>query len=101
MHIAYSIHIISARKLCVVCSTGMSQFVIVEFVDEKTVASVPASWITHDNKSAFWPGYVSSTSAQKAVRTMAAPQKSWKSFPVRIMGYAGLCPYILKTLLSN
>ncbi len=67
----------------------MPKFAVVEFIDEKTVEFIPCSWLSDDNRSAYWPGFVSRMRVMKAVQSEMIPDNAWKTFSVRIMAFAG------------
>ena len=64
-------------------------FKVVVFTDENVVAIVPSSWL--DGISCcLWPPYASSIKCRKAVQKEEEARDDWKSFPIRVLGEAGL-----------
>jgi len=52
------------------------------------VEFIPCSWISADNQSARWPGFVSRVKVLKAIQSEMRPDDAWKAFAVRIMAFA-------------
>ena len=53
------------------------------------VAIVPSSWLD-GNSCCLWSPHASSINNRKAVQKQEEAQDNWKSFPIRVLGEAGL-----------
>ena len=63
-------------------------FKVVVFTDENVMAIVPSLWLDGNSCCVSLP-YASSIKNRKTVQKQEA-QDEWKSFPIRVLGEAGL-----------
>lgn len=79
-------------------------YAVVEFDDvddtKKSTEIVPISWLNNEEDYCYWPPWKAakiSSSAKKLVE----PQSSWKLFPVRSLGKAGMISYVIADTVSS
>ncbi|MEQ2255716.1 hypothetical protein ILYODFUR_016806 [Ilyodon furcidens] len=58
-------------------------FLIVEFINSKTVNIIPRSWF--DDGTTKWPNYNSDERISRAVRKNEEPGEDWKLYDVRVL----------------
>jgi hypothetical protein len=65
-------------------------FCVTEFVDDESVAIVPATWLDEDGKSCLWPPVRHVSAADNLARKKCLPGKTWKVYSVRVLFSAGM-----------
>jgi len=76
-------------KDCFETVCRMTDYSVVEFLEEQAVECVPTSWLDIDKRRAYWPGFISRVRILKCVKSRLPPDDSWKLFAVRVIGTAG------------
>ncbi|KAK5623168.1 hypothetical protein CRENBAI_018433 [Crenichthys baileyi] len=69
---------------------GGQMFLIVEFINSKTVNIIPRSWF--DDGTTKWPNYSSDERISRAVRKNEEPGEDWKLYDVRVLSRTASTP---------
>jgi hypothetical protein len=65
-------------------------FCLTEFVDDGSMAIVPAMWLAQDQRSCLWPPVRNINAADNMARKKCLPNGTWKTYSVRALFSAGM-----------
>lgn len=68
----------------------MSNYSIVEFIEESTVEIIPSSWVLSDKKTALWPRGIVPSILKRYLKNRTSPSDDWSSVKIRVLGRAGI-----------
>jgi hypothetical protein len=68
----------------------MKKYAIVEFVNDQSVETIPACWLTNDGSASYWPPCKTVHSFKKYVADLTTPDRNkWELCSVRVLKFAG------------
>lgn len=73
----------------------MSNYSIVEFIEECTVEIVPSSWLSSDKKTALWPRGIVPSILKRFLKSRTEPSADWSSVKIRVLGQAGILIFFI------
>lgn len=71
-------------------------YAVVLFTETNEVEVIPMSWLSVDQKIAFWPPYKQAEKAKAAVQNVTEPDETWGEFFVQVFKTYGK-KYVEKT----
>ena len=67
----------------------MKKYAIVEFVNDRSVETIPACWLTNNNCASYWPPSKSVQRFKKYVADLTAPDTNkWELCSVRVLKFS-------------
>lgn len=68
----------------------MSNYLIVEFIEESTVEIIVSSWLLPDKVTALWPTNIIPSVLRRYLKARTEPSADWSSVKIKILGQAGI-----------